>query len=97
MAIFTPIFEPIKEEKKYTGGFMPIIEGMPLSFTPIKETTTYTGGFKPIFEPIEEPTTNEVKVREFQEQWKKDNPIKAKYAPDDYTPSSYLTNKERRN
>jgi len=94
------IFTPIKEEKKYTGGFVPIIEETPISeplekevskqaFTPIEEPITYAGGFKPIFEPIEEPTSNEIKVRQFQEQWRKDHPIKIEYGNNDYTPVSY--------
>ena len=95
MTIFAPIFEPIEEVKKYTGGFMPIVEEKletkPLAISKGEQAFTpiYTGGFTPIFEPIV-PTSNEVAIREFQTQWRKDNPIKIEYGNNDYTPVSYF-------
>ncbi|MHA1483631.1 MAG: hypothetical protein ACTSQA_09410 [Candidatus Heimdallarchaeaceae archaeon] len=101
MAKFVPVTTLLEEEKENIGKFVPVTEEIPIPepleiekgeqvFTPVtKELPVVSAD---IFTPITEPmfTSNELEVRQFQAQWRKDHPIKMEYGNNDYTPVSYF-------
>ena len=55
-------------------------------FNPSSVTTSKYGDFNPEDIVV---TSGEVKLREFQKQWREDHPVKVEYGSNDYTPVSY--------